>query len=310
MKYKADVKLIEDYEILSLEDLDSGNSFSLIPRLGANLNSFKVAGQDILWPANNLEQIESRSISTYSGAQLFPFVNRIKDGKYKFAGSSFKLPINEPSNNNSLHGLVFDKEFLLLDVNEQSGTIKLAYDYDHGNSGYPFRLYLANLFQLSGNSLTVSTVIKNKSEQAIPLGHGWHPYFIVSSQIDKAFLRIAANEYFQVDKQQIPTGNMEKYNTFQKLAQLGKTELDSCFPTKVNGGLVAQLFRPKENLKISLFTEGYPYLQVYTPTDRKSIAIEPQTSAPDAFNNGIGNILLKPESSVNLRFQIIVENGK
>jgi aldose 1-epimerase len=42
---------------------------------------------------------------------------------------------------------------------------------------------------------------------------------------------------------------------------------------------------------------SYPYLQVYTPPHRRSIAIENLSAAPDAFNNGIGLISLGPEDS-------------
>ena len=41
----------------------------------------------------------------------------------------------------------------------------------------------------------------------------------------------------------------------------------------------------------------YNFLQVYTPPHRKSIAIEPMTCAPDAFNNKDGLIVLGPFES-------------
>ena len=41
--------------------------------------------------------------------------------------------------------------------------------------------------------------------------------------------------------------------------------------------------------------KAYPILQVYTPPDRKSIAIENLSGAPDNFNNGIHLLLLPPD---------------
>jgi aldose 1-epimerase len=38
-------------------------------------------------------------------------------------------------------------------------------------------------------------------------------------------------------------------------------------------------------------------LQLYIPPSRRSIAIETLSGAPDAFNNGIGLILLDPGTS-------------
>jgi aldose 1-epimerase len=41
--------------------------------------------------------------------------------------------------------------------------------------------------------------------------------------------------------------------------------------------------------------KGYNFLQIYTPPHRKSIALEPLTGAPDAWNNKIGMIALLPD---------------
>jgi aldose 1-epimerase len=38
----------------------------------------------------------------------------------------------------------------------------------------------------------------------------------------------------------------------------------------------------------------YPYLQIYIPDNRQSIAIENLSAAPDAFNNKIGLLELEP----------------
>lgn len=42
----------------------------------------------------------------------------------------------------------------------------------------------------------------------------------------------------------------------------------------------------------------YPYLQIYTPPHRNSIAIENLSAAPDAFNNKMGLITLQPGENI------------
>jgi aldose 1-epimerase len=44
-------------------------------------------------------------------------------------------------------------------------------------------------------------------------------------------------------------------------------------------------------------SDSYPYLQIYTPPHRKSIAIENVSGPPDAFNNGMGFVTLEPGQS-------------
>jgi aldose 1-epimerase len=40
-------------------------------------------------------------------------------------------------------------------------------------------------------------------------------------------------------------------------------------------------------------------MQFYTPDDRKKIAIENLSSAPDAFNNKMGLHVLEPQDTIN-----------
>jgi len=52
------------------------------------------------------------------------------------------------------------------------------------------------------------------------------------------------------------------------------------------------------------FSTDENYLQIYTPNDRKSIAIEPQTAPANSFNSKIGLQVLKPEETYNLNWKI------
>jgi aldose 1-epimerase len=45
--------------------------------------------------------------------------------------------------------------------------------------------------------------------------------------------------------------------------------------------------------------KSYPYLQIYTPPHRNSIAIENLSAAPDVFNNGMGAKVLAPNETAN-----------
>jgi aldose 1-epimerase len=69
------------------------------------------------------------------------------------------------------------------------------------------------------------------------------------------------------------------------------------------------------NIKIdrSYDSENYnyipPYLQLYTPADRKSIAIENLSGIPNCFNNKIGLQLMKPHQNLILKtsYQFIIK---
>jgi aldose 1-epimerase len=58
------------------------------------------------------------------------------------------------------------------------------------------------------------------------------------------------------------------------------------------------MYNPANQVWLSIFTNShYPYLQIYTPPHRKSIALENLSGAPDCFNNGMGLLMLPPNRS-------------
>ena len=52
--------------------------------------------------------------------------------------------------------------------------------------------------------------------------------------------------------------------------------------------------------------KSYPYLLIYTPAHRNSIAIENLSAAPDAFNNKMGLEILKPGESISFKTSFII----
>ena len=80
---------------------------------------------------------------------------------------------------------------------------------------------------------------------------------------------------------------------FDKGSGIADTQLDS--------GYIIDAAFPKcilENEKYILTIEpspSYPYLQLYTPDHRGSIAIENLSGAPDCFNNKMGLHVLQPQ---------------
>jgi aldose 1-epimerase len=75
--------------------------------------------------------------------------------------------------------------------------------------------------------------------------------------------------------------------------------LDNCFVLKKEEkGAACEVFNPANGIKLSFFPDSaYPYLQIYTPPERRSIAIENLSGAPDCFNNRMGLLLLQPGHS-------------
>ena len=88
----------------------------------------------------------------------------------------------------------------------------------------------------------------------------------------------------------------------QSRLALKERQLDDAFLLKEEQVV---LHTAQYSLKIQL--PDTSYLQLYTPPDRKSIAIEPMNCIANAFNNGIGLKLLKPGEEFNWEVKIEVD---
>jgi aldose 1-epimerase len=61
--------------------------------------------------------------NTFKSSILFPFPNRVKDGKYDYGEHTYELSINDLHFNNAIHGLVHDQKFSYEIVENDSDKI-------------------------------------------------------------------------------------------------------------------------------------------------------------------------------------------
>lgn len=277
------------HTLYTLADASTGVSAGVIPSFGGNVRSLRLSFEGSLFDV--LEGCADPGLLAkrpFMGAKLIPWPNRIRDGTYHLQGKDFKLPINEPGRNTALHGLLYDRP---LDVERQhssSGEASLYLDYifDGSDAGYPFLLEVKLLYTLGKKGFACETRAKNIGDTALPFADGWHPYFTLRKPIDKLLLTIPAEEFYTVDSQMIPTGK-EKFSFDGRLRGVS---FDTGF---ILAGKETLLTDPMKGVSVALWQDkSYPYLQVYTPPSRSSIAIEPMSAATDAFNSGDGLLVL------------------
>jgi aldose 1-epimerase len=103
----------------------------------------------------------------------------------------------------------------------------------------------------------------------------------------------------EFDDKLIPTGAFAPNKSLIEGILIGNQQFDNCFVVKpVAQRPAAVLYNPANAVFVSIFTNSrYPYIQIYTPPHRKSIAIENLSAAPDCFNNGMGLQMLTPSRS-------------
>ncbi|BCS93943.1 aldose 1-epimerase [Metallosphaera javensis (ex Sakai et al. 2022)] len=252
--------------------ISSGDLEAVVDQRGAYLRSFRVNGKNVI--------AEGQERQTRGGmAILLPFANRIKGGRYEWKGKTYTLPVNREGN--AIHGLVMDKAFQILSSDEREVRLGLQL----ADRGYPSSL-LIEVDYLLKDGLTCVIWVENEGDEA-PLVVGTHPYFIVEGEWE-----IYPNRAKRcVMKDKIPTGEMIDFTIMQG-------EYDDCFH------LPGDLTLSSRYSKIKISKPGMDFVQLYTGIPG-SVAVEPMSGAPDAFNNGIG--LLTLASGERRRFEIRIE---
>ena len=240
--------------------------------------------------------------NNYASSILFPFVSRIKDGKYTFNNSKYKLNCNEVDKNNALHGLVYNKTFACtkkaLTLNDASVTLQYK---DYGkHQGFPFKFNIELTYTLNKKGIIVSVNIINKDEKPFPFSLGWHPYFYSKNLYDST-LSFRSNKKYVFDNQQIISGTTDL--NIEMPFQLKAVTLDDCYLLKTNK---IDFLTPEYSFKIAS-TSKENFLQLYTPEVYNVIAIEPMTGAGNNFNNKIGLQTLQPNETYNMKWLLAIE---
>ena len=291
--------IIEKDKII-LGDTDSGTKAAIF-LYGALLKEFSILknGEEtnVINGFKDHEDAVKNMTGSFKSAKLFPFVCRVRDGEYSFEGVNYK--INKfYLNKEALHGLMFDAVFEIKETqsNDKGVFATLVYHYTKKDEGFPFAFDMEVTYLLQkDNLLSIATVITNTGNTDMPLSDGWHPYFKLGKKVDDLKVQLNTNKILEFDERLLPTGKLLPFDKFKLPETFGETSFDHCFLLNEGTDTACILRDECEGLELKVLAgRTYPYLQIFTPSDRESIALENLSSAPDAFNNGMGLIVAKP----------------
>jgi aldose 1-epimerase len=293
------------YPVITLKDTQT-NCEAEIYSFGALLNSFSVNFNDSLFNVidgfSSVEDAIKNITPVFKSTKLSPFVCRMKNGEYNFNQQHYKIE-NFYLKEHAIHGIVFDRIFSIEERNatDDFALVKLLLKYKGEDAGYPFNFNLSIEWKLEKeNNLSVTTIITNLHTAPIPIADGWHPYFKTDVPVDECTLEFDGTAMLEFDETLIPTGKL-KPTKFNEATSLKNIDLDNCFALDP---LVAtpRCILTGKHLQLQIETDNsYPYLQVFIPPHRKSIALENLSGAPDAFNNGLGLQILNAGESLQFK---------
>ena len=276
--------------------LTSGDQDATVVEVGGGLRTYTAGGVDVVDGYG-----EGEMASGGRGQHLLPWPNRIRDGRYSFAGTDYQLALTEPSRHNASHGLVRWANWAATVAEPDRVVMELVL---HPQPGYPFSLGLSIEYRLGPGGLLVATTAANLGDGPCPYGAGAHPYVTVGTDlVDEALLHVPAETRLESDDRGIPVGSVAVDGTsydFRRPRPLGDLVVDSAYSDLT--GNEAVVAAPDGGRRVAIWWDAsYRWVMVFTGDTldparrRRGLAVEPMTCAPNAFVTGDGLEVLEPE---------------
>ncbi len=318
---------ISKYQIYRIQQ--NGKAFAeILPELGNNCYLFKVADNGkwihLIDSPPDLATLKQRP-TAYGNPILFPFPNRIRNGRWRFEGKTYQFD-KAPESPTTIHGLLLNLPYHVdkYTADENSATLICSLnsqDFPDVIRQYPFPFKIEVTYTLRDAILTMGISIKNIGDQNMPMGFGIHPYFRTNltgtANAAEALITVPAAQYWELDDLLIPTGRQQAVTgtlDLRKGQPFGKLKLDHVFTDVQLVDGVSRCLIENKDTGHTLVMESeaiFRELVVYTPPGRDAICFEPYTCPTDAINLEAkeipaGVIVLAPDEtfSGNVRFML------
>jgi aldose 1-epimerase len=275
------------------------------PALGFNCFSWKVTKGDTTLDLLFADPaLFDNGRPTRSGFPiLFPFPNRIRAGRFTWAGRQYELPRNDSTKQNAIHGFCCRRPWRVADAGADAnsawltGEFQLSKDDPDSRPLWPADFILRVTYRLLATRLRVEAEVRNPDSQPLPFGLGYHPYFCVplvpGQSADECTIQVPARAYWKLEES-LPAGTIEAVDAtrdFTKPRPFAGVEVDDVLTGVTPGGPPApdglswNGTLNQGTHQLHLFSSPvFRELVVFTPPHRQAFCLEPYTCPTDAVN--------------------------
>ena len=269
------------------------------PELGGCIAGLWLGGIPVL---RSTPMADLHSVRQAASYPLVPFSNRIGRATLQWQGTDHPLVKNWAPSPHAIHGVGWERPWTVLDANETFALLS----YEHqADASWPFDFDSSQAFKLEANALELSLSITNQSALTVPVGLGWHPFFVKRADSQVQF---EATGRWEMGRDKLPTHRAASTGLNTPCATL---DVDHCFD---GWSGTVQLRDRVLNMRVR---SSLSRLVVYTTPDSDSIAIEPVSHVNDAVNRvaqlgssaqDLGVCILQPEQTFTCAMRIEVEH--
>jgi len=275
----------KDQEIFVFQ-LDQNNYIKFCPERGGVITNWVSDGNEILYLDETRFMDKTKSIR--GGIPiLFPICGNLNIYRSVFGNGYLQLP---------QHGFArdlrwqysFNEQSLCLFLNASKKTKKY----------YPFDFELKIEVTLKINSLAFEITINNKTDFAMPINFGLHPYFNVSDFKNLDFIDNPLN-----------CQNQEKNIISNTLDELNNINLGVDLLMYTSG---SSSFRDKIFKREVTLNHPYPFdlRVIWSDPPRRMICLEPWTSPRNSFVDGFRKVMIPPNDSQRFDASIQIKSLK
>ena len=301
MAYRVDQSDHNGRTVYTLRDESSGAMASVLPSYGFNLFDLRlpVAGQVRRMIVASDDFADNPVSPGRNGTPvLFPFPNRIRDGKYSFEGKSYEIPSG--GKGHAIHGFAIAAKWDVVSHGTDAGgafiegRFHLAEHAPEMRPLWPTDAVLTIRYALSGRKLGMTIKVENPTDHDLPYGFGIHPYFRVpfaSKDPEQGRVILPASQYWPLEGY-LPTGDrkpVEARLDFRQGRPMAGLKLDDVLTGLIidDDRCVCRLVDSELKAEFHLsFDTHFREIVVFTPPfgEGTLIAVEPYTQTTDAIN--------------------------
>jgi aldose 1-epimerase len=271
---------------------------ALAPAVGGSLAALRFAGVDLLRraPSGSTDPLAMASFP------LVPYANRIAEGRFRFGGQDFRLPLNFGDHPHSIHGLGWTAPWTVEAVTED--TAQLVHPHAGGH-GWRWAYQAEQRVAVAADAVEMTLSVHNLSKEIMPVGLGFHPYLQADEatvlQFDAASLWLSTPD--MLPDREVAADTLGNWAAGDSV--MGESLIDNVYSEWSGSATVVR----GDGTRLALTASGAPWLHVYRPPHSYDFCLEPVSHIPDAINRPQGMDRLEPGGSKTLSMRIAIDKS-
>ena len=247
---------------------------------GAELTSVQYNGKEMLFQGAKVLDSNGNIYWKRQAPILFPIVGQLKNSQTQIEGETYEM---------SQHGFARDMDFEEISKTENKHHYMLKYN-EGTLKKYPYKFELHVIYEIIGDTLTVTYKVKNIYDKIIYFGLGGHPAFNCNYSSGEYEIAFSENED-KIEFLKLKNGLIDTEKA-QNILQDNKIYLkedtfdnDAVIMKNLKSNKVV-LQNHETNQKILEFDfTGFPYLALWSKKGAPFVCIEPWQNTADRIDS-------------------------